>query len=166
MQLIAASCDAVALDSVAAQVMGFEPMKIPLLAECARRGLGAVEPGDIDVIGEPAEAFAVPDFARPTSITSALVLQLMPRWLFGTVFEALVTKRAHIDQGRCIRCGECEKNCPSHAISHSGGRSQYRVNRRLCISCFCCGEVCPADAVSLRGTWLRRAVRLARAPFR
>jgi uncharacterized protein (DUF362 family)/Pyruvate/2-oxoacid:ferredoxin oxidoreductase delta subunit len=165
-QMLAAGCDPVAVDSFSAQVMGLDPMQVPLLAECARRGLGAVKPTDIEVVGEPAAAFAPGDFAKPTSLTSALVLKLLPAWLLGNAFYALSTRRAEIDQDLCIRCGECEKNCPSHAISRPKGAAHYLVDRGKCISCFCCGEVCPADAISMRGTWLRRAVDLAKARFR
>ncbi len=65
LELVAASCDGVALDSFCAQVMGLRPMDVPLLAQCHERGLGIAEPADIIVRGEPAEAFALDDFALP-----------------------------------------------------------------------------------------------------
>ena len=49
---ILASSDSVAIDSIAAQIMGFEPLSIPYLRMCHERGLGVGDPGEIEVIGE------------------------------------------------------------------------------------------------------------------
>jgi len=52
--LLAAS-DSVAIDSVAAKMMGFDPMAIPYLRMCHDRGLGVADPREIEVLGEPIE---------------------------------------------------------------------------------------------------------------
>jgi uncharacterized protein (DUF362 family) len=50
--LILASSDSVAIDSLSAQIMGFEPLSIPYLRMCHERGLGVGDPGEIEVVGE------------------------------------------------------------------------------------------------------------------
>jgi uncharacterized protein (DUF362 family) len=50
--LILASNDLVALDAVAAKVMGFDPKKIKHLQLCARKGIGSADLGKVDVRGE------------------------------------------------------------------------------------------------------------------
>jgi uncharacterized protein (DUF362 family) len=52
---ILASSDCVAIDSVAASMMGFDPMTIPYLRMCHERGLGTAHPDEIDVEGEDIE---------------------------------------------------------------------------------------------------------------
>ncbi|MGH7857712.1 MAG: DUF362 domain-containing protein, partial [Candidatus Binatia bacterium] len=47
-----ASRDSVAIDAIAAKMMGFEPMSIPYLRMCHERGLGVADPAEIDVAGE------------------------------------------------------------------------------------------------------------------
>ena len=47
-----ASSDSVALDSIAARMMGFDPMSIPYLRMADERGLGVADPKDIEVVGE------------------------------------------------------------------------------------------------------------------
>ncbi len=158
LELLAASCDSVALDAFCAQVMGFEPERVPLLARCHERGLGIGRPADIVVRGEPAAAFAPGDFAHPAAYANALALRVLPRWMFRGAFDALTSRRAVIDQDACVRCGECARNCPSGAISHDDAAGRYVVDRRLCIACCCCAEVCPHDAVHIQGSWLRRAL--------
>jgi len=153
-ELVAASCDAVALDSFCATVMGFDPLKIPLLRQCQLRNLGVAIPGEIPVRGEPATAFAPPGFAKPPVAASALLLKLAPRWLLRTALGTVMNRRAVIDEQKCIRCGECERNCPSHAIRLDAGANRYRVDARKCIACHCCAEVCPNDAVTVRRRWL------------
>ena len=52
---ILASSDSVAIDSVAAAMMGFEPMTIPYLRMCHERGLGVADLSEIEVEGEDIE---------------------------------------------------------------------------------------------------------------
>ena len=47
-----ASSDSVAIDSVAAQMMGFDPMSIPYLRMAHERRLGVADPKEIEIVGE------------------------------------------------------------------------------------------------------------------
>ena len=47
-----ASADSVAIDSVAARMMGFDPQSIPYLRMAEERGLGVANRKDIEVVGE------------------------------------------------------------------------------------------------------------------
>jgi uncharacterized protein (DUF362 family) len=48
-----ASADQVAIDAVAARLMGFDPLGIRYLALAHERGLGVADPRDIDLAGDP-----------------------------------------------------------------------------------------------------------------
>lgn len=50
--LILASSDSVAIDTVAAKLMGFDPMSIPYLRMCHERGLGVARFDEIEILGE------------------------------------------------------------------------------------------------------------------
>jgi len=50
--LILAGGDSVAIDAIAAKLMGFDPMSIPYIRMCHERGLGTGDPTEIDVVGE------------------------------------------------------------------------------------------------------------------
>src|SRR6266513_2088804 len=50
--LILASADQVAIDAIAAKIMGFDPLSIRYLAMCQERGLGVADPRDIEIIGD------------------------------------------------------------------------------------------------------------------
>lgn len=50
--LILASEDQVAIDSISAKIMGFDPLKIPYLKMAEEEGLGFANPENIEVIGE------------------------------------------------------------------------------------------------------------------
>jgi uncharacterized protein (DUF362 family) len=50
--VILASSDSVAIDAVAAKMMGYDPMKIPYIRMCHERGLGIGNPEEIEIIGE------------------------------------------------------------------------------------------------------------------
>jgi uncharacterized protein (DUF362 family) len=52
---ILASSDSVAIDSIAALIMGFDPMTIPYIRMCHERGLGVGDPMEIEVEGEDIE---------------------------------------------------------------------------------------------------------------
>ena len=50
--LILASQDQVAIDAIAAKIMGFDPLSIRYLAMCHERGLGVADPRDIEIVGD------------------------------------------------------------------------------------------------------------------
>jgi len=50
--LILASADSVAIDAVAARLMGYDPLAIPYLAMCHDRGLGVAHPREIELVGD------------------------------------------------------------------------------------------------------------------
>jgi uncharacterized protein (DUF362 family) len=50
--LLLAGGDSVAVDSVAAKIMGFDPMSIPYIRMCHEGGLGKGDPRDIEIIGD------------------------------------------------------------------------------------------------------------------
>jgi intein/homing endonuclease len=54
--LILASADQVALDAIAARIMGFDPLAIPYLRMCHERGLGMADPRHIEIVGDVAAA--------------------------------------------------------------------------------------------------------------
>jgi len=49
---ILASADSVAIDAVAAKMMGYNPMEIPYIRMCDQMGLGVGNPDNIEIIGE------------------------------------------------------------------------------------------------------------------
>jgi len=50
--LILASADQVAIDAIAAKIMGFDPLSIPYLRMCEERGLGVADPRKIELVGD------------------------------------------------------------------------------------------------------------------
>jgi len=50
--LILASADQVAIDAIAAKIMGFDPLAIPYLRMCQERGLGVADPNRIEIVGD------------------------------------------------------------------------------------------------------------------
>jgi uncharacterized protein (DUF362 family) len=50
-----AAADSVAIDAVAARMMGFDPMQIPYLRMCHDRGLGTADPREIEIVGDSVE---------------------------------------------------------------------------------------------------------------
>lgn len=50
--VILASADQVAIDALAARIMGYDPLSIPYLRMCHERGLGVADPRRIEVVGD------------------------------------------------------------------------------------------------------------------
>ncbi|MHB9155995.1 MAG: DUF362 domain-containing protein [Endomicrobiales bacterium] len=61
---ILAGGDSVAIDAIAAKMMGFNPMEIPYIRMCHERSLGVGDPRDIEIAGEDISAV---DFGFKTS---------------------------------------------------------------------------------------------------
>jgi len=63
--VILASSDQVAIDAVAAKMMGFDPMEIKYIRLAHELGLGCGDPRDIEILGDPAAAEANWGFVGP-----------------------------------------------------------------------------------------------------
>jgi hypothetical protein len=50
--LILASADSVAIDAIAARLMGYDPLGIPYLRMAHERGLGVADPREIELVGD------------------------------------------------------------------------------------------------------------------
>jgi len=50
--LILASADSVAIDAIAARLMGYDPLGIPYLRMAHDRGLGVADPREIELVGD------------------------------------------------------------------------------------------------------------------
>jgi uncharacterized protein (DUF362 family) len=66
--LILASKDQVAIDAIAARIMGFDPLSIRYLAMCHERGLGVADPRDIEIVGDVEAAATTMGFKTSRSL--------------------------------------------------------------------------------------------------
>jgi ferredoxin len=144
--------DPVAVDVIAAGMMGYRDMQVPTTRVAAESGLGTADRSRIEVVGEDpgsfdTEGFALPGTALLNLIPAPLVRALRP-WIW-------IWPEMSIERGcRAEKCGLCVRSCPADAITMTGGGPV--VDRKKCIECLCCHEVCPEDAVEVRLSWLAR----------
>ncbi len=69
----------------------------------------------------------------------------------------LVGDEENPEKTKCIVCGMCERNCPSHSITVAGEKKEgdkkktltsYTLNFTTCSHCGLCVETCPTDALA------------------
>jgi uncharacterized protein (DUF362 family)/Pyruvate/2-oxoacid:ferredoxin oxidoreductase delta subunit len=149
---ILASPDGVAVDRVAAEIMGFKPGEILTTQIAARRKLGQADLTKIQIKGSTWQSFKLRDFKKPTNIYN--ILKFVPPVVFrGSRFlQKLVKVVPEIMPELCTRCGDCCRHCPASAIQAEEGG--YKINYNSCILCFCCQEVCPSQAIKIKRNWL------------
>lgn len=145
--LIAASPDAIALDTVLAFIMGVRSVYIPTNAEAFKRGLGCEDIGGIDILGEELRVFSHTKFKLP----STFYLSAMPKWAIG-ILRFLLRTEPQILASKCKLCGICQKSCPVGAIYHKDGR--IIIDYKKCILCLCCQEFCPHAAIRIKKSLL------------
>ncbi len=147
---LAASTDAVALDTVIASFAGVDPQTVLSIRYASEAGLGI---GWLDAIAlEGAVPWAIAPDGRGSGGLSGGV------WT-GVVAEtvnSLVTMKPEIDRAQCSNCGICVPFCPTKAIRHLPDTTGLTIERRLCISCWRCHESCPEGAIFVRKSWLTR----------
>ncbi len=144
--IILASTDALALDYTQAQIMGYDPVNVPVIAEGLRRNLGkkpttfpALDPKDL----------ILQDYKRikvqeKTSFLQALIIP----FIFSKQIQKKVKQQRKAPvflSDPCIRCKKCIDICPASALTL--GDKQVIIDTKACIRCYCCHEVCPASAI-------------------
>ena len=56
-----------------------------------------------------------------------------------------------VNEERCIKCGQCIKECPSYVLK-MGEKGPEEVENSNCIACGHCVAVCPKDAIDNKKT--------------
>jgi uncharacterized protein (DUF362 family)/Pyruvate/2-oxoacid:ferredoxin oxidoreductase delta subunit len=153
---ILASGDYTALDSVAARLMGLDPLEVGTIEAAARRGLVGQDLSEVVTVGDPIERFLVKDFKRPRTLRKEKGYKQMPWAAAALSLVRAYSLKPKVDQAKCTGCGQCVRICPRQTISLSRGKA--RIDTGRCIRCYCCHETCGFRAISLRRSLGGRAM--------
>ncbi|MCX5751730.1 MAG: DUF362 domain-containing protein [Candidatus Saganbacteria bacterium] len=152
------STDAVAMDAVAAALVGYKPKEIPITEEAAKRKLGISDLSKIIIEGESIASLKVNDFKKARK-NIFYILHYMPVWLRSILFPvilALVWVKPEIIQEKCTKCGTCIRSCPTHTIHQK--HQKVKVDPKKCIMCFCCQELCEYKAIRLKASVIAKLI--------
>ena len=152
--LLLASKDCVALDSILALIMGVKPYDVLSTKEAAHRELGMPDKRFMEISGEKLSDVTSNPFLLPTS---ALVRKNWPQFLV-TLARRLIKYYPCVERKNCIRCQACIDACPSDVITMK--RKGLLFDYRKCIACFCCLEACPASAIKLKKSLVAKMIGL------
>jgi ferredoxin len=138
--------DALAVDSVMAQMMGVDPDDLPVQREAGIRGLGTMKTGEMEVSG-PVEQ--IPDFQMPVTFSNQRLDDETIKKLQKLYPPGMMLSRTKIfplqKEEKCALCGECVESCPAEALTID---PEFRISDK-CIACYCCVELCPEGALEV-----------------
>ncbi|HPJ95577.1 MAG TPA: DUF362 domain-containing protein [Deltaproteobacteria bacterium] len=140
--------DALALDSVAVDLVGLDMNLVATLTSGFTRDFGVSSRDEIHVLGERIEDMRIQGFL-PTKNTGGPLL-LRGSFLRRIMKNLFVEKPSPLE-GACILCYQCRHICPAGAISEAKkGTKVPQFDYQRCIRCFCCQEICPEAAITIK----------------
>jgi uncharacterized protein (DUF362 family)/Pyruvate/2-oxoacid:ferredoxin oxidoreductase delta subunit len=149
-----ASPHALALDTVATALVGLGARQVWTQRVASETGRAGSHLEEVTLIGPPLACLRPKSF-RPAP--SADVGFGLPAPVKRTLRNTLTARPAITSA--CIRCGDCVRHCPPHAMTLDG--QGVHIDYHACIRCFCCQELCPHGAILTRqGALLRVAAFL------
>jgi len=151
--LLLASADCVALDSVLALIMGIQPERVLTTKEAAARNLGVADIHSINILGEPLDKV----IGKPFLLPAASAIKKVPLPIIN-IAKNLLKLYPCVEHDKCIRCATCIKACPNNVISMKNNRISFDYRR--CIACFCCQEVCPVAAIRTKKSLVAKLMGL------
>ncbi|MBU4493378.1 MAG: DUF362 domain-containing protein [Nanoarchaeota archaeon] len=130
--IIIASKSGIALDFVAAKIIGFKTEDILTNKALVKRNLKP----EIEVVGEKNIKIK---YEQPIK-----TIRKVPGFMLK-IFYSLVNPEIKVNKKKCKKCLVCLKACPVKAISLINNK--IKINRKKCILCYCCHELCPENAI-------------------
>jgi uncharacterized protein (DUF362 family)/ferredoxin-like protein FixX len=139
---IIAGKDPLAVDVAQAVMMGYDPMKMPII-KCGLEN-HVTEISTIEDIKYPlfnANDLIMKDFKRIGRNTTSD---------FDDTEESEYLRRPtpEFDDDKCISCKKCVQICPANALIYKN--EKIHIDETKCIRCYCCHEVCPVNAISIK----------------
>lgn len=172
MNVILASTDPVALDSVFCRLIDVDPLSVPTIKYGEAFGLGVWRHEDVELVGDCLDAFVNVNFKVSKEPLNA------DKWQNLTLLRSFMIKKPVIIKDKCIKCGACVEACPikdknggnaasckeNIALYFKEDESSKNPNKRAvplyhyknCIRCYCCQEMCPAKAIEVKTPLLGR----------
>jgi len=151
MNVILASTDSVALDTVFASLVYLDPALVPTNVIGAMRGVGVTDPAEIEVV-TPNGTLTVAEAQKAYGDKTFDVYRGKEdkgEIKFLRPFKKLIRRRPKIKKDLCVACGICVKSCPVEGsalrFKKKGKPPVYDYDK--CIACYCCQEMCPKKAI-------------------
>ena len=151
--LVAASSDALALDSILAHIMGLKPDDIATNRQGRIQNLGVTDLEEIRIKGDDIKNFLGEGFKLP----AGYLFSCLPKAVVK-ILSRFAEFRPRVDKFKCNGCRICIENCPLSVIEIKGRKA--KIDYRKCIDCFCCLEVCPMGAMKTKSGPLIYALKI------
>ncbi|MFX1324914.1 MAG: DUF362 domain-containing protein [Promethearchaeota archaeon] len=144
--LILVGTDELALDVVAMEIGKVKIKSVPHIKNAIDRNLGVGNIEDIEILGMFLDDAKVqtPKFNVPGGRFTSFIA-----YMSGHIGYKIIKKIPSLVKNRCIKCGECARNCPAEAIEFNEYMFPDFI-RDKCISCFCCAELCSESAIKAK----------------
>ncbi len=152
-KIILGSTNPVALDIIAASIIGYDPFVIPTNALALKRNFGIKTLNDIIVSGEHLHDVTIENYRLiPHNSHFYSLFRLFENSKLIQRYKFRHKPKPYFIENKCIGCGKCIEICASNANwFEEGAQGKYvAVDYNKCIRCYCCHEVCPADAIEIK----------------
>lgn len=136
------SNDPLALDAIAAKMIGLDVDRVPILLTAKKRGIGEADIDKIKLDGDYTKIPKLEGFKLPKRIRSNAARNSRAVVKVVDFFKA----RPVVNISKCKKCNMCVESCPVQAID----RQTKKINYERCIECMCCHELCLHKAVELK----------------
>jgi uncharacterized protein (DUF362 family)/NAD-dependent dihydropyrimidine dehydrogenase PreA subunit len=137
------STDPLALDTVAAKMIGIDIDNIPILQASIKRNLGEHQLNNITLLGDYDEMPTLSGFKLPKNF--GIEKKKDNSKALSSVIK-LLKSRPKINLKKCKKCNMCVDSCPVKAIN----KENKKIDYSKCIECLCCHELCLHKAVELK----------------